>query len=189
MHFSLKVFSVIVIMLYPFLIYFGLQYGGLNFLAISLGVVFLLRIFTCKQIKLEQCKNLTFISASIGITLVLLALILKNSAWFKFYPVGVSATLFIFFTCSLYQNQTIIEKMARLQDPNLPASAIFYTRQVTKVWMAFFLINASISLYTCFLSIEIWSIYNGLISYILIASLFSIEFVVRYFFKRKFSVK
>ena len=73
----------------------------------------------------------------------------------------------------------MIEVFARIKEPELSEQAIAYTRKVTMVWVCFFLINGSISLYTLELSREVWVLYNGLISYVLMALIFAIEWVVR----------
>ncbi len=43
------------------------------------------------------------------------------------------------FSASLLQKQTLVERLARLQEPELPDSGVRYTRTVTKVWCGFFL--------------------------------------------------
>ncbi|MGF1755265.1 hypothetical protein L4C33_16930, partial [Vibrio makurazakiensis] len=96
-----------------------------------------------------------------------------------YYPVVVNLCMLVVFASSLRQPQTIIERLARLQEPDLAQSGVMYTRKVTKVWCLFFVINGSIALYTCFQSLEVWTLYNGLISYLLAGSLFSIEWLVR----------
>lgn len=81
----------------------------------------------------------------------------------------------------------MIEKFARIIDKNLPNYAIGYTKNVTKIWCVFFVINASISCYTgVFSSMEIWTIYNGIVAYMLIGLLFTVEYIVRYFFIKKY---
>ena len=71
-----------------------------------------------------------------------------------------------------------------------------YCKKVTIVWCVFFIINGSISVITAFsdkifanvdeeLSVKIWSIYNGGISYILMGLVFIIEFIIRHFVDKK----
>ncbi len=79
----------------------------------------------------------------------------------------------------------MVERFARLQEPELPDYAISYTRTVTKVWCLFFIINGSISLTTCFMDLQTWTLYNGLISYILAGLLFACEYATRLYVKRK----
>ena len=41
----------------------------------------------------------------------------------------------------------MIERLARLREPDLPPAAIAYTRRVTQVWCVFFAVNGAIALY------------------------------------------
>ncbi len=80
----------------------------------------------------------------------------------------------------------MIERFARFHNKNLSSNAVKYTRKVTIIWCIFFVINGLIALYTAFYaSLEIWTLYNGLISYVLMGSLFVIEYIVRYFVIKK----
>ncbi|WP_165311752.1 hypothetical protein [Vibrio ziniensis] len=171
--------SVVVLLAYPFAIYFGIEKFGLSILGGILAVFFVLRIFTAGQTKLKEFKQLAIISGLVGITLIVLGVLFRSNGWLLFYPVVVNACMLMVFASSLKQPQTIIERLARLQEPDLPKSGVQYTRKVTQVWCLFFLFNGITALYTCFLPIEIWTFYNGLISYILIGALFAIEWVVR----------
>ncbi len=104
----------------------------------------------------------------------------------QMYPVLVSAIFLSVFGYSLISPPPIIERIARLSEPDLPPSAIIYTRRVTQVWCLFFIINGSISLGTVFLaSPTVWYLYNGVVSYLLIGLLFGAEYLVRLRFKRR----
>ncbi|MDR1388918.1 MAG: AMP-binding protein [Treponema sp.] len=55
-----------------------------------------------------------------------------------------------------------------------------YCRTVTAIWCAFFILNGSAALYTILWgSEEIWAVYNGGVSYILMGTLFAVEYGVR----------
>ena len=170
---------------YPFAIYYGLNEWGIETVAIGLGLLFLLRISAGKNIQVKALKHVTWASGVMGLVLIMLAVFLKDGRWFKFYPVVVSLLMLGFFSISLWQKETLIERLARLQDPNLPDSAVSYTRKVTKMWCLFFVINASIAFATIFLPLEYWTLYNGFISYILAGTLLGGEFLVRAYLKRK----
>ncbi|HFC3024557.1 TPA: hypothetical protein ACFIR0_000119 [Neisseria gonorrhoeae] len=47
------------------------------------------------------------------------------------YPVLVNLMMLAVFGSSLFAGQTVIEKLARLQQPDLPEKAVRYTRRVT----------------------------------------------------------
>ncbi|MBD0785247.1 hypothetical protein HUO09_02780 [Vibrio sp. Y2-5] len=176
--------SAIVLLAYPFAIYFGIDKFGLGILGAVLAVFFVLRIFTASRTKLKEFKQLAIISGLIGITLIVLGILFRSKGWLLFYPVAVNACMLMVFASSLKQPQTIIERLARLQEPDLPQSGVDYTRKVTQIWCLFFLFNGITALYTCFLPIEIWTLYNGLISYLLIGALFAVEWVVRQFVRK-----
>ncbi len=98
--------------------------------------------------------------------------------------------MFIIFLVSFIKPPTIIEKIARLTDESFTDEAIPYTRKVTVVWMLFFLVNASIASYTVLQNnLELWTLYNGLISYLIMGTIFVIEFIVRKRVKSKYEFK
>ncbi|WP_261817669.1 COG4648 family protein [Vibrio gallicus] len=177
----LTALSALILLAYPLAVYFGIERYGLSLVGGVLIAALLLRLLYSSKSRLKELKQLALISASVGITLVALGVIFRQQGLLTFYPVVVNLCMLMVFANSLRQQQTIVERLARLQDPDLPQSGIDYTRAVTKVWCAFFIINASIALYTCFLSMAIWTLYNGLISYILAGLLFAIEWIVRQF--------
>lgn len=181
----LTALSALVLLAYPFAVYYGLNEWGIGSVAGVLALLFILRVVGGNQTRLRELKYIAWLSGGAGIALTLLAFAFKSSDWFTYYPVIVNALMFALFVHSLYQKESIIERFARLQEPNLPNYAVYYTRNVTKVWCVFFIGNGCIALITTFMSMQTWTIYNGLISYILAGGLFAIEFIVRLFVKRK----
>lgn len=98
----------------------------------------------------------------------------------KLYPVLVNAALLLVFGLSLRFGPPVAERLARLRDPVLPPAAVAYTRRVTQVWCGFFACNGAIALATALWASErTWALYNGLVAYILIGTLFAIEWLVR----------
>ena len=103
----------------------------------------------------------------------------------KLYPVLVNAALLAAFAWSLASPPSMVERMARLTEPDLPPEAIAYTRTVTQVWCGFFVVNGSIALGTALWATQaVWSLYNGVIAYVLMGLLFAGEYLVRIRFKR-----
>ena len=54
------------------------------------------------------------------------------------YPVIVNALMLAVFGGSLFAKQTVIERLARLQHPDLPPEGVSHTRRVTQIWCGFF---------------------------------------------------
>jgi uncharacterized membrane protein len=107
----------------------------------------------------------------------------------QLYPVLINIVMLCLFGYSLFSPPPIIERLARLREPDLPPHAILYTRRITQVWCGFFAINGSISFATAmWASPAIWSLYNGLIAYLLMGLLFGSEYLIRQRFKRRHHV-
>ncbi|MBE3730687.1 DNA gyrase subunit B [Vibrio parahaemolyticus] len=177
--------SAIVLFAYPFAVYFGIDKFGLNLIGGLLIAALLLRLFVANKTPLKEFKFLVLTTGAVGILLVTLGMVFKQHGWLKFYPVVVNVCMLCVFAFSLKQPQSIIERLARLQEPELPPSGVAYTRKVTMVGAFFFVLNAAFALYTCFLPVKIWTLYNGLISYLLAGSLFAGEWIVRQFVRKE----
>ena len=128
-------------------------------------------------------KKLLF---SIAITLTVIVLFHYTQLFFvKFYPVCANLTVFLVFFCSLFSRETVIQKFAKMVDGELSESALKYTRNLTYIWCGLTFFNFVVSLITVFLSEELWALFNGLISYILIGTLFFVEYIIRIILKKK----
>lgn len=110
------------------------------------------------------------------------AIVATNSEMLlRIYPSLVNLGLLIAFGATLVRGPSMIEKFARLGNPNLPPPAIRHTRRVTQVWCAFFVLNGAFSAYTAlYWSRASWSLYNGAIAYGLIGVLLVAEVIWRY---------
>jgi uncharacterized membrane protein len=103
----------------------------------------------------------------------------------KLYPVLVNAALLAAFGYSLHKPPSMVERLARLREPDLPPAAIGYTRRVTQVWCVFFVINGGIAAGTALYASEaLWSLYTGVVSYVFMGILFGGEYLLRMRFKR-----
>ncbi len=122
------------------------------------------------------------------ILMQIVILIVHYTKWHfvKLYPVVVNCFIFLVFFTSSFSKETVIQKFAKLTEPNIKPKALEYTRKLTYYWAIFTFFNFLISLWTVFLPQKIWSIYNGIISYILVGSFFAIEYFVRKRFKKKY---
>lgn len=70
----------------------------------------------------------------------------------------------------------IVERLARLQEPDLPEKGVRYTRRVTQIWCGFFIINGGIALFTALYGdMSLWTAWNGMIAYFLMGTLMAGE--------------
>lgn len=175
----LPVFSALLLLAYPFAVFFGLRHWGLTGLAPLLLALFSLRLLQ-RRPPVRLLAVSSALAALVGITLVLLAWLFRQNNWLLFYPVAVNALLFAFFASSLRRPPCVIERLARLSHPDLPEAGVRHTRRVTKVWCGFFLLNGATALFTALHGdLALWTLYNGAISYALMGILFAGEWLVR----------
>lgn len=134
-------------------------------------------------------KFLKILAPFIGMFIIIFAFHYTNLIFFKYYPPIVNFCFFVVFFSSLFQEKTVIQKMALLMEPDADEKVMSYTRNLTYVWAVFTLLNFLVSVWTIFLSKEMWTLYNGCISYILVGMIFAVEYIVRINFKRKYGSK
>lgn len=176
----MTVLPVAITLLYPFAIWLGHGQVEPRLLAGLVVLAALLRLLTAKS---GSAGRWWLVGA-----LLLAAFAVWGNAWtpLKLYPVLVNAVMLGVFGYSLFAPPTVVERFARLQEGELSPAAVIYTRRVTQVWCGFFIINGSIALATAlWASPATWSLYNGVIAYIMMGVLFGGEYLVRWRFKRR----
>ncbi|MCE9650896.1 MAG: hypothetical protein K8R18_14855 [Parvibaculum sp.] len=98
----------------------------------------------------------------------------------RLYPVFMNMTMLFAFALTLWKPPSMIERFARIAEPDLDAHGVAYTRNVTWLWMGFFVVNGSLAFWTALYgSWQQWGVYNGAISYVLAGCLFAGEFIIR----------
>lgn len=160
--------------LYPLALWLGEGRVEPRWLALLLVAAALLRLPS-----LKMKRSARWVAAG---ALLLAALAVSANALLplKLYPVLVNASLLAAFGYTLLAPPSMVERLARLREPDLPAHAVAYTRKVTLVWCAFFCVNGSLALITAlWASPAVWSLYNGVIAYLLMGVLFGAELLVR----------
>jgi uncharacterized membrane protein len=170
---------------YPFMVFVSLQHvgaatvGGILF-ALVVARYAIVKVATPKAAQvtpaLKSLLPLTLVGVASGVSMLLS----NHPLAVRLNPVWISLTMLAVFGWSLYSPPSMIERFARLTKPQLPSEAIAYTRRVTQVWCVFFVINAAVALWTAVAaSLQVWTLYNGLVSYLLMGLLLGIEFLVR----------
>lgn len=159
---------------YPLLVYLGLAHAEPRVMALLLLVLGLARFATAGNSK--QALAVAFA----GLGLAAFTALSNHDLPLKLYPVAVNAALLLLFGLSLWRGPTVVERLARLHEPQLDAAGVAYTRRVTQVWCAFFVVNGSIALVTAiWASQQLWALYNGLIAYGLIGLMMGGEWLIR----------
>lgn len=169
----------ILLLAWPFIIWFGLRHNSLHWLLPLMAVMLVLRL---RQVR-QKAGPMRFVMQSValaGIVLCIASIVLKTHQLLLFYPFVVNMVMLTVFGGSLWTAMPLVERLARLRDPHLPPEGVRYTRRVTQIWCLFFVINGGIALFTALYGdMSLWTAWNGMISYLLIGALMGGEWLVR----------
>lgn len=158
---------------YPLLWYYGREHGAFFWLAAAMCGLWLVRA------AVQKTRGQSAVSLLLA-AFFALALLFRRPDSMYWYPVAVSLLMLAAFGGSLFAEQTLIERLARLQHPNLPPEGVRHTRRVTQIWCGFFIFNAAAAALLAFSDRHNWwALYTGMISYVLMGLLFAGEWVYR----------
>ena len=168
-----KILLTLASLAYPLLWYYGRENGAFFWLAAAMCALWLIRA-AMPQTAGQRAVAL-LLAAFFAAVLVFR---LPDSMYW--YPVAVNALMLAVFGGSLFAKQTVIERLARLQHPDLPPEGVAYTRRVTQIWCGFFALNGSLAALLVLLEqYRWWAVYTGIIAYILMGILMGGEFAYR----------
>lgn len=176
---AIPLLTGLMLLAWPFLIGFGLTHNSLHWL---LPLMALLLVFRLRQAR-HAAGPMRFVVQTValaGIALCTASYVLKAHQWLLLYPVVVNLVMLAVFGGSLWTKMPLVERLARIRDPHLPPEGVRYTRTVTRVWCGFFIVNGSIALITVINGdMQLWTLWNGMIAYILMGTLMATEWLVR----------
>jgi uncharacterized membrane protein len=161
-------------LLYPFAVYVGREQLSPQLVALLLGALWLVRAVTS-----TSRPDQAWLAGGAMVFCLLLG-ISGEAALMLWYPVLINMALLAVFGLSLKHGPPLIERLARLREPEVPPHAVAYTRRVTQVWVAFFVVNLSLTAsLALWAPLAWWTLYTGLISYVLMGLLFAGEWIIR----------
>jgi uncharacterized membrane protein len=169
------VFAVIGSLTYPVLVFFGLSRLPPAFFVL-LGIFLIMLRLAGMKTRLRP----SWLSAIVIVLLLGAAYLIAPLLAVKVYPVLVSLSIAAVFAASLFFPPPLVERIARISEPNLPEPAVRYTRIVTEVWVVVLILNAAISLTTALWgTMRQWALWNGLLSYLFMGAVFGAEWLMR----------
>lgn len=157
---------------YPIALYF---LGNVPQITLFMAALWLAKFFVARQIYM------------LIIALLFCAMGLESVKFLAyFYPSLINVFLCAFFILSL-KKECVITKIARAKHGQLSAFHINYTRKLCALWGIFFMMNACIAFILAMLEDKIyWSIFCGIIIYVLVGAFFGLEYGFRLiYFRRK----
>lgn len=176
----MQVLATLSILAYPFVILFGLAYFEPRHVGMGLLVLLLVRM----KINIQSIFSAfprPYLFIMLGLAVFLCCILVSNDPLLlRLYPAAVNLGVWLLFTLSLRYPPSMVERFARMQQPDLPQEAVSYTRNVTRIWSIFLLLNTGISIYTAlYASKAVWALYNGFITYLAMGALFIGEWLFR----------
>lgn len=175
----LAAWNVLFVAGYPLAVYFGLT--RLN--ARGVGLLLMLLLLPGLLSKLRAARRedrVAVLRLPLSIfTLVGLSAALDDPRFVLALPVLINLALLAQFGASL-RGTPMVERFARMQDPNLGPAQVAYCRSVTVVWCGFFALNACVSAYLAlFTEVSVWALYTGFLAYVWIGIVGATEYIYR----------
>ena len=116
---------------------------------------------------------------AIALVFVALGWISNNGTWLLVLPSATQATFGLAFLRSL-SGTPLIEHFARMVKPELGPAQLAHCRRWTLIWGIYLLVLAAIGLGLArWATLSVWTVYVGVLSYVLIGALFAVEYVIR----------
>ncbi|MCC6952625.1 MAG: hypothetical protein IT290_00755 [Deltaproteobacteria bacterium] len=161
---------------YPLAVFLGFRYLGAHATTVLLALIFLARgVADWRHAGLR--RSLKFYALGAALALVAAS---GRAELVLFLPVLISVSLMAVFLFSLFTPVSVVERIALAMHPEIPPEGLAYCRSVTRAWCGFFLANSLAALWTIRSdSLELWTWYNGFLSYILVGLFFTGELLVR----------
>ncbi|MDO4693816.1 MAG: hypothetical protein Q4A62_04190 [Eikenella sp.] len=173
MNTAARVCLILLSLAYPALWYYGRAHGWFFWLAGLMALLWGLRALTQPE------RGQRAVSALVAVFFLTVLLWQRQESMY-WYPVWVNALMLLLFGGSLLHGRPLVERLARLQTPDLPPQAVAYTRRVTQIWCAFFLLNGGTAAALALTERHSWwALYTGIVSYLLMGLLMGGEYAYR----------
>jgi uncharacterized membrane protein len=180
----LRVAFVGVLALYPLIVYYGIRVLPAGFFGLLLAVFVLLRFAIVRKEERAMALPVTLLLLAYAIV----AAIVGRTQALLYYPVLVNVLLLAVFASSLRGGEPLLLRVVRARGIKMSEHGPGYLTVLTGVWAGFFAVNGLVALWTTTASLEVWTIYNGLVSYVLVALLLVGEWLYRQRYKKRLGV-
>lgn len=176
-----QIVAALALLLYPFAVYVGLSRWDPRAAALVLLVLIApAAIARLKRYRASELRAIAFVPL-VTVGLLSLSAALDSTGFILVVPVFVNLGLLATFGPTLRWGPPMIERFARLQEPELSGPKMAWCRTWTWIWCGFFTLNATAAAaLALFAPLQWWTLYNGLIAYGLIGLLFAVEIVLRH---------
>jgi uncharacterized membrane protein len=151
----------LVLALYPAVVYFGIRFLPVSFLAVLLALILLAR--STAMSPSERRLMLPLILVHVAYSVV--TAVSGNQSLLLWYPALVNLSLCAVFALSLRQDQSILLRWVRARNIRISVYGVA-------------------AVLTSMISMKAWALYNGLVAYLLVGALIGGELFFRAWYKR-----
>jgi len=175
----LKIISGVFLFASPWVLYWTLSQGDVKVASITLVAWVVVRTIPIVMAAKQEQRRAALQLPAIALVFALLGWISSNGTWLLVLPAATQATFGLAFLRSL-SGTPLIEHFARMVKPELTAGELAHCRSWTRVWGYYLIALAALGLVLALVaSLAVWTIYVGVISYVMVGVLFAVEYVVR----------
>ncbi|MBX2813405.1 MAG: hypothetical protein KTR25_16435 [Myxococcales bacterium] len=174
---------IVVALAYPFGVHWALNTGQ-ELMLVGLVGLLLLPLVLCRVYRkgIGSLKNISSIGAILMVTISSASAVLHVDRGMLLVPMVTNLVVGWSFGWTLWVGPPMIERFARLVEPQLSAPKVHWCAVWTYVWVGYFGVNMVItSLLTAFAPISWWVIYTGCVTYLLMGILFVVEILGRWY--------
>ncbi len=172
-----SIFVTCLFMIYPYLVYKGIESGMVWIAPAIFSGIFLMQSFAARRVKIKIYKALLAIGLLLGAYYL-------QTVTAKILPVLIQLMLMYFFGRTLLKGKgpPFIESFVRLEFSEIPPQLLRYCRQLTILWTGFFAFNVMMCIVLAvFSNDKWWALYNGVFIYLMIGLLTLGEYIYRHF--------
>lgn len=175
----LGIISALFIIASPWVLYWTLSQHQVGVAAITLiGWVIVRSIPVLVSARREQRAAALQLPA-IALGFAFLGWLSNNGTWLLVLPSATQATFGLAFLRSL-SGTPLIEHFARMVKPELSAPELAHCRRWTSIWGIYLIALAALGLVLArWATLATWTVYVGVISYVLVGVLFAVEYFIR----------
>jgi uncharacterized membrane protein len=170
----------VLIALYPFVVYAGIQHLPIGLFGTLLALLLLLRAGVMRPAERRAILPVLIVYVAYAAITALSG----SQQLLLWYPAVINFSLCLLFALSLRANESILLRLVRARNMKMSVYAPAYLHRLTAVWAVFFLLNGSMAILTGAISLKTWALYNGFIAYLLTGALMGGELLFRSWYKR-----
>lgn len=173
------VLSALFVVASPWVLYWTLSQQRIDVAAVALiGWVIVRTIPVVVSAKRDQRRAALQLPA-IALGFAVLGWISHDGTWLLVLPSATQATFGLAFLRSL-AGVPLIEHFARMVKPELGAAELAHCRAWTRIWGLYLLALAAIGLGLArWAPLRVWTVYVGVVNYVLVGALFAVEYLIR----------